>query len=390
MRISSFCLSLALISNCTAYAQAQDSRYSRYEECWWRKGRGYYCIYLGISVTCCEVADTPRCVPKSELGSQRCECVDKYDCFDTYGVTYDCWRYTCIKKTTTARPVTRKPSTFRVKTLEPYYCDSDSDCVGSKNCEDGKCRITHPSDPFDNIGVRLGTLFGCTFVGAVPLVWFCNCWLPRFLERRRLRRERRQQERNLRVRTEPGNSNHTAVTSEVTSLGRETDEHEFVSCCYPRCLWNWNLHVHRDTRNVNQPQSPTEATSPGENEHEMQTANNSASTETVLEVEGDTPEASPPYNPAYNPSHSAPVLGTSNGSAVSVGVPAGGANEDGEQEITVANSNLTVAEIRDNVPFPGAPPPYHSLNFERQQNASENLPMQPPPSYEATVGEILL
>ena len=190
MRISSFCLSLALISNCTAYAQAQDSRYSRYEECWWRRGRGYYCIYLGIPVTCCEVADTPRCVPKSELGSQRCECVDKYDCFDTYGVTYDCWRNTCIKKTTTARPVTRKPSTFRVKTLEPYYCDSDSDCVGSKNCEDGKCRITHPSDPFDNIGVRLGTLFGCTFVGAVPLVWFCNCWLPRFLERRRLRRER--------------------------------------------------------------------------------------------------------------------------------------------------------------------------------------------------------
>ena len=222
---------------------------------------------------------------------------------------------------------------------------------------------------------------------------FCHCWLPRFQERHRARQAReareRQLERNLRVRTEPGNSNHTVATSEVTPR-RETDEHEFVSCCYPRCLWNWNLHVHRDTRNVHEPQSPTEATSPGENEHAMQTTNNSAPTETVLEVEDDTPEASPPYNPAYNPSHSAPVLGTSSGNAVSVGVPAGGANEHGVQEMIVANSNLTVAEIRDNAPFPGAPPPYHSLNFERQQNASENVTMQPPPSYEATVTEILL
>ena len=384
MRISSFCLSLALISNCTAYAQAQDSRYSRYKECSWRLGHGYYCGGFPPE-TCCEVADTKRCVPKSELGRQRCECVDEYDC-DVF--SENCWRYTCIRKTTTARPVTRKPSTFRVKTLGPYFCDSDKDCVRNQNCEGGKCRIPHPSDPFDNIGVRLGTIFGCTFVGSVAMIWFCHCWLPRFLERRRQLRERRERERNLRVRTEPGNSNHTAATSEVTSLGRETDEHEFVSCCYPRCLWNWNLHVHRDTRNVNQPQSPTEATPRGENEHEMQTANNSASTETALEVQGDNPEASPPYNPAYNPLHSPTVLGTSSGSAVSVGIPAGGANEHGEQEITVANSNLTVAEIRDNVPFPGAPPPYHSLNFERQQNASENVPMQPPPSYEATVREI--
>ena len=106
----------------------------------------------------------------------------------------------------------------------------------------------------------------------------------------------------------------------------------------------------------------------------------------MLEVEDDTPEASPPYNPVYNPSHSASVLGTSSGSAVSVGVLAGGANE-----MIVANSNSTVAEIRDNDMFPpGLPPPYHSLTFERQQNASDNLPVQPPPSYEATVREILL
>ena len=88
-------------------------------------------------------------------------------------------------------------------------------------------------------------------------------------------------------------------------------------------------------------------------------------------------------NPVYNPSHSAPVLGTSGGSAVFVGVPAGGANEHGVQEMIVANSNSTVPEIRDNVLFPPA------LTFERQRNASAKLPVQPPPSYEATVREIL-
>ena len=57
----------------------------------------------------------------------------------------------------------------------------------------------------------------------------------------------------------------------------------------------------------------------------------------------------------------------------------------------VANSNSTVAEIRINVLFPaGVTLPYHSLTFERQQNANDNLPVQPPPSYEATVREILL
>ena len=360
MRISSFCLSLALISSCTAYAQAQDSRYSRYKECSWRLGHGYYCGGFPPE-TCCEVADTPRCVPKSELGSQRCECMDKYDC-DVF--SENCWRYTCINITTTARSVTLKRARYEVNTSEPYYCDSDSDCLVNKTCKDGKCTIRDRSDPL-NIGVRVAIKLGCAILFHVPMTWILYRWLPRFLERRRQRRECREQERNLRVRIEPGNSNHIAALSEVASP-RETDEHEFVCCC--SCL------------------SPTKATPSKENENEMQTANNPTSPETVLEVEDDTPEASPPYNPAYNPSHSAPVLGTSNGSAVSVGVPAGGANE-----MIVANSNSTVAEIRDNVLFPpGLPPPYHSLTFERQQNASDSLPVQPPPSYEATVREILL
>ena len=124
---------------------------------------------------------------------------------------------------------------------------------------------------------------------------------------------------------------------------------------------------------------------------EIQATNNPTSPETALEVEDDTPEASPLYNPLYNPSHSAPALGKSSGSAVSVGVPAGGEKKHGVQEMIVANSNSTVAEIRDKVLFPaGVPPPHHSLTFERQQNASDNLPVQPPSSYEATVREILL
>ena len=124
---------------------------------------------------------------------------------------------------------------------------------------------------------------------------------------------------------------------------------------------------------------------------EIQATNNPTSPETALQVEDDTPEASPPYNPLYNPSDSAPALGKSSGSAVSVGVPAGGENKHGVQEMIVANSNSTVVEIRDNVLFPaGVPIPYHSLTFERQQNASDNLPVQPPSSYEATVREILL
>lgn len=95
----------------------------------------------------------------------------------------------------------------------------------------------------------------------------------------------------------------------------------------------------------------------------------------MLEVEDDTPEASPPYNPLYNPSHSAPALGTSSGSAVSVGVPVGGENEHGVQEMIVANSNSTVAEIRDNVLFPvGVPPPYHSLTKCKRQFTSATSP----------------
>jgi len=351
-----------LISSCTAYAQAQDSRYSRYKECSWRLGHGYYC---GPPETCCEVADTPRCVPKSELGSQRCECVDKYDC-DVF--SENCWRYTCINITTTARSVTSKRATYKVNTSEPYYCDSDSDCLVNKTCKDGKCTIRDRRDPL-NIGVRVAIRLGCAILFYVPMTWFLHRWLPRFLERRRQRRECREQERNLHVRTEPGDANHIAALSEVASPG-ETVEHEFVCCC--RCL-----------------SSTREVTPSRENEHEMQTANNPTSPETVLE--GDTPGASLLYNPAYNPSHSASVLGTSNGSAVSVGVPAGGENEHGVQEMIVANSNSAVAEIRNNVLFPaGVPLPYHSLTFERQQNASDSLPVQPPPSYEATVREILL
>ena len=310
--------------------------------------------------TFCEVADTPRCVPKSELGSQRCKCVDKYDC-DV--LSENCWRYTCINITTTARSVTSKRATYKVNTSEPYYCDSDSDCLVNKTCKDGKCTIGDRSDPL-NIGVRVAIKLGCAILFHVPMTWILYRWLPRFLERYRQRRECREQERNLRVRTEPGNSNHIAALSEVASPG-ETVGHEFVCCC--RCF------------------SPTREVTPSrENEHEMQTANNPTSPETVLEVEDDTPEASPPYNPVYNLSHSAPVLGTSGGSAVFVGVPAGGANEHGVQEMIVANSNSTVSEIRDNVLFPPA------LTFERQRNASDKLPVQPPPSYEATVREILL
>ena len=79
--------------------------------------------------TCSEVADTPRCVPKSELGSQRCECVDKYDC-DV--LSENCWRYTCINITTTARSVTSKRATYKVNTSEPYYCDSDATASSRK------------------------------------------------------------------------------------------------------------------------------------------------------------------------------------------------------------------------------------------------------------------
>ena len=363
MRISSVCLCLALISSCTAYAQAQDSRYSRYKECSWRLGHGYYCGGFPPE-TCCEVADTPRCVPKSELGRQRCECVDKYDC-DVF--SENCWRYTCINRTTIARSVTLKLASNKVNTSEPYYCDSDSDCLVNKTCKDGKCTARDRSTPFDNIGVRVAIRLGCAILFTVPMTWFLNRWLPRLLGRFR---QCREQEINLRVRTEPGNSDHIVAMSEVASQ-RETDEHEFVCCS--RCL------------------PPTEATPSRENEHEMQTANNPTSPKTVLEVEGDNPEASPPYNPAFNPSHSAPVLGTSTGCAVSVGVPAGGSYETGVQDMIVANSNSTMAEIRDNVLFPpGVPPPYHSLTFERHQNASDNLPVQPPPSYEATVREILI
>ena len=178
MRISPFCLSLALISICTAYAQAQDSRYSRYKECSWRLGYGYYCGGFPPD-TCCEVAETPRCVPKSELGSQRCECVDKYDC-DVF--SENCWRYTCINITTTARSVTLKRATYKVNTSDPYYCDSDSDCLVNKTCKDGKCTIRDRSDPL-NIGVRVAIKLGCAILFYVPMTSFLHRWLPWFLER---------------------------------------------------------------------------------------------------------------------------------------------------------------------------------------------------------------
>lgn len=49
-------------------------------------------------------------------------------------------------------------------------------------------------------------------------------------------------------------------------------------------------------------------------------------------------------------------------------------------------TNTTVVEVEDETPLPpGAPPPYNSLAFNNRQNGNEDLPEQPPPSYDEAV-----
>ena len=68
------------------------------------------------------------------------------------------------------------------------------------------------------------------------------------------------------------------------------------------------------------------------------------------------------------------------------------ANEREMQPGVVAATSSTVVSVENNAPFlPGAPPPYHSLEFQRQQeNRNESLSEQSPPCYEAVVREIMI
>ena len=78
--------------------------------------------------------------------------------------------------------------------------------------------------------------------------------------------------------------------------------------------------------------------------------------------------------------------GTRNGNSTA---PPTGVDQAGEHEMqpgTGAAPSATVVQIEDDTPLPpGAPPPYNSLKFESRQNGDENLPEQPPPSYDDAV-----
>lgn len=88
-----------------------------------------------------------------------------------------------------------------------------------------------------------------------------------------------------------------------------------------------------------------------------------------------------------------PTLATQNAPPTGVARNATNTTRSTEHELqpgignaAVAATVVAVEEVNDDVPLPpGAPPPYSSLEFERQQQHENGEPEQPPPSYDEAV-----
>ena len=81
-----------------------------------------------------------------------------------------------------------------------------------------------------------------------------------------------------------------------------------------------------------------------------------------------------------------PVLAPRNGnvSAPPTGVAVTRIEHEARPE--TSSTNVTMVRVEDDSPLPpDGPPPYNSLQFESRQNRDEDLPEQPPPSYDEAV-----
>jgi len=81
-----------------------------------------------------------------------------------------------------------------------------------------------------------------------------------------------------------------------------------------------------------------------------------------------------------------PVLAARNGNVPAPPTGVAAVRGNGHEMQPETTTNTTVVEVEDETPLPpGAPPPYNSLAFNNRQNGNEDLPEQPPPSYDEAV-----